>query len=231
MPPSITWATLKAEIGRRLNDTSHSSYGADLLLDLVNDALRHLASAHTGLASDFTITGDGTTYAFSLPSNIVDSENSGVYAVQWTEQRWLEEQPYWHGMQFPSSSRDTGSSPNAYTLWPVDRISFGRVPGSGDTVTLHYIAYYPRVIGDTSTILVPVWAREALKCYVCGQAMCPGATKAAKLRQYQSRREAGKPEDNPLRVQGEAYMLRYYQMLAEHPRPQYRQDVSAEDFR
>jgi len=231
MPPSITWGTLKTQIGRRLNDVTHAKYDADLLLDLVNDALIHFAGVHTGLKSDFDITGDGTTYEFDLPQNIVDTEHAGIYAVQWTDQEWLREQPFWHGMKFPSSSRDTDSSPVAYTLWPASKITFGRVPSSGDAITLHYVAYYPDVAIDASPILVPFWAREAIKCYVCAEALGPGSVKASQLRQYQSKREAGKPEDNPLLMRADRFALRYYQILSEHRPPQYRQDVSTEDFR
>ena len=227
----LTWATLKAQIGRRLNDEAHTKYGADLLLDLVNDALIHFASVHTGLKSNFDIPGDGVNYQFDLPQNIVDSENAGIYAVQWTNQEWLQEQPYWHGMKFPSTSTTSSSSPVAYTLWPASKITFGRIPAVGDTIVLHYVAYYPDVIDDTSTMPVPKWAREAVKCYVCAEALGPGSVKAAQLRQYQSRREAGKPEDNPLLKRADRFALRYYQILSEHRPPQYRQDVSAEDYR
>lgn len=229
--PSTTWTILKAQIGRRLNDESHAKYGAALLLDLVNDALIHFASVHTGLASDFTLTGDGSTYVFDLPSSLVDTEHAGVYAVQWTEQEWLREVPYWHGMRFPSSDRDTSSSPKGYTLWPYGKISFGRVPGSGDSIILHCVVHYPTVTVDGSYILVPFWAREAIKCYVCAEALGPGSVKAAQLRQYQSRREAGRPEDNPLLKRADRFALRYYQILSEHRVPQYKQDVSTEVYR
>ena len=222
MPPSVTWSTLRAQIARKLNDTGMQRYTADLLMDGINDALRAFASTHTGLASDFEITGDGSTYTFDLPSNIVDSEHAGVYAVQWTEQRWLYEEKYWPAMELPSSTRTTSSAPLAYFLWPVGKISFTRVPGNGDTITIHYVAYYPAVTGDASQILVPVWAREAVKLYTCAEALAPGSAKTANLRQYQSRREAGKPEDNPLLVLAKHYLARYEQILASHPLPQYR---------
>lgn len=229
--PSVTWSTLKSEIGLRLNDTAHSKYSATLLLTLVNDALRHFASVHTGLASDFTITGDGTTYTFDLPQNIVDTETAGVFSVQWTDQEWIAEDRYWQNRKFPSTSRDTSSQPLRYILWPVQQISFTRVPGNGDAVIAHYVAYYPDVIDDTSVINVPVWAREAIKCYVCAEALAPGAVKASQLRQYQSRREAGNPEDNPLQRQSESFAKQYYQRLAEHRPPMYKHDVSPESYR
>ena len=229
--PSIEWSTLKAQIGRKLNDPTYSKYSEQLLLDLVNDALIHFASVHTGVKSDFDIVGDGEAYSFDLPDNIVDTEQAGVYGVELDDQTWLREQPYWAGMQFPSDTRDTDSSPVAYTMWPTDQISLTRVPSLDEVVALHYVAYYPEVTDDTSVITVPYWAREAIKCYVCSEALGPGSVKTAQLRQYQSRREAGKPEDNPLLARADRFVLRYYQILAEHRTPQYKQDVSTENFK
>jgi hypothetical protein len=206
-------------------------YSASILLDGVNDALRAFASAHTGLASDFTITGDGTTDTFSLPSNIVDSEHAGVYAVQWTNQEWLREERYWPGASYPSTSRSTTSVPRAYVLWPVGEISFTQVPGSGDTITVHYVAHYDDVVDTNSVISIPNWSIEAIKLYAAAVALAPASTKASELGQYKSRREAGKPEDNPLLRLSMHYMDRFYQILSTHPMPQYKLDSMPGDYR
>jgi len=218
---SLTWGTLKAQIARRLNDADHRTYSEALLRDLVNDALVAFAASHTGMASTFSIEGDGETYEFDLPDNLVDEEGAGVYAVYWKEGQWLSRLEYFPGQDWPSTSRTTSSSPVGYVLWPQDKISFTRVPTDGQDITVYYVAYYPEAENDNSTILVPRWAREAIKYYVLAGALEPGSTKAGKLRQYQSRRDAGDPEDNPLLRLAQYYKQRYYEILAAHPAPQY----------
>jgi len=218
---SVTWAALKAQVGRKLDDPTYAKYTAALLLDVVNDALTAFAATHTGVASDFPITGDGTTYEFALPADIVETEGAGVYAVHWKENTWLARREYWPGGVWPNTARSTTSNPLGYILWPQGRISFSRVPVADQAVTVHYVAYHPLVEDDNSSITVPRWALEAIKLYVAAVALEPSSTKAATLGQYKSRREAGGPEDNPVLRLAEHYMQRYYEILAAHATPQY----------
>ena len=175
---SVTWATFKAQIARKLDDTSYRTYSTDLLLDAVNDALEAFAAAHTGVASDIELTGDGTTYEFDLPGNIIEEEGAGVYAVHWEKSTWLTRLEYWPGKAWPNASRSTSSKPLGYILWPQGKISFSRVPTASQTVTIHYVAYYAEVVDDDSTLTVPRWARSAIKHFVCAEALEPGSAKA-----------------------------------------------------
>ena len=218
---SIAWGTLKPQIARKLNDSTYKTYSEDLLLDGVNDALEAFAAAHTGVMSDFQLTGDGTTYEFDLPGDIVEEEGAGVYAVHWEKNTWLPRLEYWPGEAWPNSTRTTSSRPLGYILWPQGKISFSRIPDSAQAVTVHYVAYYPEITSDATLITVPRWAREAIKLYVCAVAMEPASAKAGKLGQYKSRKEAGQPEDNPLLRLAEHYMRRYYDILNAHMTPQY----------
>ena len=152
---ALTWATLKGQIARKLNDPTYKSYSEELLMDAANDALVAFAAAHTGLASDFEITGDGSTYQFDLPDNIVDEEGAKVYAVHWQKNTWLQEIEYWPGSVWPNQTITTTSRPLGYTLWPAGKITFSRVPTSGQVTTVHYVAYYDEITGDDSTIQVP----------------------------------------------------------------------------
>lgn len=217
----MNWATLKAQIARKLDDPTYNKYSEDLLEDGVNDALAAFASAHTGIASDFEITGDGSTYDFDLPDGIVESEGKGVYAVHWEKNAWLKELEYWPGKAWKSSSRSTSTVPKAYVLWPRGKISFTRIPDSGQAITVHYVAHYPIVSGDTTEILVPRWAREAIKLYVAANALEPTATSTGDLRRWNKQRDSGNPEDNPVLQLAHHYMQRYYDILAQHPAPQY----------
>lgn len=218
---AVLWSVLKAQIGRRLQDPSHNRYGETLLLDAINDALLAFAASHTGAASTFEIEGDGETYEFSLPSDIIEEESAGVYAVHWKYNEWLRMLEYWPGSQWASTSRSTTSTPLGYILWPQGKISFSRVPEDEQVITVYYVAYYPAVVNDDSVITVPKWAEEALKCYACALALEPGSTKAGNLAQYKQRRDSGDPEDNPLLELSKYYMDRFWQILSTHRTPQY----------
>jgi len=218
---TVTWATVKEQIARKLNDPTHKTYPEALLLDAINDALTAFAAAHTGVASDFGITGDGETYEFALPWDIVEEGGAGVYAVHWKQNTWLTRLEYWPGESWADTARSATSNPFGYILWPQGKISFSRIPADEQVVTVHYVAYYPEVSVDASVITVPRWALEAIKLYSAAVSLEPTSTKAGKLGQYKSRREAGEPEDNPLLRLAEHYMKRYYEILAVHPPPQY----------
>ena len=228
---SITWGALRTQIARKLNDSSMATYSADILQDAVNDALNAFAASHTGVASDYIITGDGTTYVFDLPDDMVESENAGIYAVEFPEQGFIYEERYWHKVQWPSIERSTTSTPKAYVLWPVGKISFTQVPGTGDIVTLHYVAYYTTVDDIGDVIAIPRWATEAIKCYVCAVALSAAFAKSGNIRQWNTREDSGTPEDNPLLRLSEHYMERYWQILTQHPEPQYNQDINPEVYR
>jgi len=217
----VTWSTLRTRISRKLNDADMRSYSASILLDAVNDALSAFASGHTGIASTFTLTGDGTTSVFDLPSNIVDTEAAGIVAVQWLNNKWLPRFEYFPGTDLPNDTISTSTAPVGYVLWPADQITFTRIPKDEASVILKYIAYYSVVALEADEINIPRWAEEAVVLYASAVSMEPTATKTGKVRTYASRRDAGAPEDNPGLMLSNHYMHRYQMLLLEHPAPQY----------
>lgn len=217
----VTWETLRTRISRKLNDADMRSYSASILLDAVNDALAAFASGHTGVASTHTLTGDGTSSVFDLPSNIVDTEAAGIVAVQWLNNKWLPRFEYFPGTDLPNDTISATTAPVGYVLWPADQITFTRIPKLDASVLLNYIAYYSAVALVTDEISIPRWSEEAIVLYASAVAMEPTATKTGKVRTYTSRRDAGTPEDNPGLQLSRHYMNRYQLLLMEHPAPQY----------
>jgi hypothetical protein len=217
---SVTWATLKAQIQRKLDDTSGTKYSSALLLDAINDALEAFAATHTGVLSDFAIVGDGETYTYDLPDDIVDEEGAKVVAVHWQKNEWLTELKYWPGEAWQSTTISTSSRPLGYIVYGTE-IRFARIPTDAQEVTVHYVGCYPEVTADESLITVPRWAREAIKLYAAAVALEPTSVKASSLGQWKDRSEAGTPEDNPMLRQAEYFMRRYYQILSAHQQPQY----------
>jgi hypothetical protein len=217
---SVTWATLKAQLQRKLDDNSGRKYDSDLLMDAVNDALAAFAATHTGVLSDFEITGDGLSKTWDLPDDIVDEEGAKVVAVHWKQNQWLTALEYWPGESWHSASVTTSSRPLGYVVYGTE-IRFSRIPSDGQAVTVHYVAHYPEVEDDDSAITVPRWAREAIKCYAAAVALEPASVKASNLGQYKDRTESGSPEDNPMYKQAEYFMRRYDYILSKHQPPQY----------
>lgn len=208
---AIQWAVLRDRIARKLNDPSYQKYSQQLLMDAANDALRHFAAHHTGVEREASLTGDGTTDTFPLPTDVVDTYAGGVYAVKWSDGNFIRETTHW-----PSDS------PNPeYILWPRGYIKFTETPSNGATITLYYVGYYTEITDDSTVVEVPNWAIEAIEYRTMAGALDPGIVKRAELGQYQSRREAGGPEDNPLLRAAEYFLKRYDKLLDSFRAPQY----------
>lgn len=213
-----TWGTLKPQIARKVNDPDYATYTEDLLLDMANDALISFAANHTGLAKDHVITGDGEAYEFDLPADIVANE---VFAVHWGGNTWLRLLEYWPRTSWSSDQRRFLSGPMGYILWPTDTISFTRIPSNGQEVTMHYVAHYPPLEHDESPVTVPKWALEPIKLYTAGAVLEIFSVTAGEVRQYNTKRDSGHPEHNPMLRLSQHYMRRYWEILAQRPVPQY----------
>lgn len=218
---SITWADFKPQIARKLKDTEYSKYSETLLMDCVNDALAAFAADHTGVATDTTVTGDGSTYEYDLPDDIVDAEGAGVYAVHWEKNRWLSEIDYWPGRSWKSTTRSTSTKPRAYVLWPTGKISFTRIPDDDQEITIHYVAHYPEVTSDETAITVPRWAREPIKLYAAARALEPSALATGRVRQWGSKEDSGNPVQNPLMDMAQYFIKQYWEKLSRQTPPQY----------
>ena len=66
---------------------------------------------------------------------------------------------------------------------------------------LWYYAHYPDVVDDLSQIVVPAWAEWAIQNLAISNLLIPPSVGVADLRRFQTKRDAGSPEDNPSRVQ------------------------------
>jgi hypothetical protein len=225
---SVTWGTFKASLARRLGDTTYDTYSEALLKDAVNAALEQFATLHTGVASTFDLSGDGSTYEYSLPSDIIESEGACLYAVHWKDQIWLRRIEPFPSTEWPSTKRSTTSRPAGYMLWPASKINLTRTPEDGQTVELYYVAHYPEVVDDDTLITVPRWAREPVTLYCMAIAAESIAMDTGELAQYKSRRDSGDPEDNPLLRLAEHYIKRFYHLLSMHPVPQYAKTMPVE---
>ena len=164
-----------------------------------------LASIHTGYASTSDITGDGETTQFSLPGNCVDGRIQGVYHVD--DDVWLTKIDF-----FPGTSLDTG-----YYVWPSALINFNPYIDEDEIMRLHYVAYYPEIEGDSTTILAPDWALEAIALYAAGRTLEDNSSQFAQLGQTRTRIDSGTPEDQPILRLAERYIRQFYDLINQHP--------------
>jgi len=213
-----TWGNFKLEIARIVNDPQVTKFAADLL-DGVNDALSMLASSHTGVASvheyvtsasDFV--GDTGTASFCVPSNAVQGNEGyrvrGVYNLD--DDMWLT-----HADIISGKKAEEG-----WLIWPDGSMRLRPSPTEGDTIQLHYVAYYDQVVGDSSVISIPQWAYEAVKLYTAGRVIYTQASQLALLSTFRTKVDAGNPEHAPVLKLGQHYIEQFWEILNQHPAPQ-----------
>jgi len=206
-----TWGTFKYEIARIVNDPQAAKFSDDMLAS-VNDALRILASTHTGVASTFNLVGDGATASFPVPDNAVDSNDGirirGVYDV--TVGVWMTESDI-----IPGMVPDEG-----YMIWPDYTLKFNPIPPTTRVYNVHYIAYYNDVDDDNSIIDIPKWAYEAVKLYAAGRVLQSPVSQLTLLANFRTRVDSGNPEHNPMLDLSKYYITQFWDILAAHPAPQ-----------
>lgn len=204
----MNWGSLKTIIGRKVNDPTATKYAASLL-DNVNAALRVLATTHTGLASVSDYTGDGETAQFPLPGNCIENRILGVYDT--TYDTWLTRVTF-----FPGQALDEG-----YYVWPDGYVNFSPAIISDSVYRLHYVAYYPEIVDDSSEFLIPQWAIEAIALYTAGRVLEDYASQMAVLGQFRTRVDSGNPEDQPVLQLSRRYIEQFYELVNRHPVPQH----------
>ena len=207
----MLWSELKVQIGRKVNDPAVTKFAASIM-DNANDALRLLASAHTGVASVSDITGDGETTQFPLPSNAVDSVTNQVYGVyDVTNDKWLTEVSF-----LPNTHMENG-----YYVWPDKNINFNPYVPNAYVYRVYYIAYYDVIVDDNSAITVPGWAIEAIKMYAAGRTLEDQASTMALLGQFRTRVDSGNPEDQPILRLAQSYIQQFWEIINQNRAPQY----------
>jgi len=197
----MIWGTLRLIIGRKVNDPTALKY-AGSILDNANAALRILASIHTGLASVSTYTGDGETTQFPLPGNAISVQ--GAYHVD--DDVWLTEIDF-----FPGKSLEEG-----YYIWPNGYINFNPYIDDTDVIRLYYNAYFPEIVSDSSEILVPQWAYEAIALYAAGRTLEDNSAQFSVLGQTRTRIDSGNPEHQPILRLAERYISQFYDLINQH---------------
>ena len=159
-----------------------------------------------------TMTLAADTASFDLPSDFYR-----VNLVEWkrTDYYWkfLERVPRRPGWEFPSTEVDDDSYPVGFWI-EDDKLYLGRTAET--SFTLHYHAYWPIPSGASDKITVPRWARQCLIFYASAMAIMRKSIGFAKIRQWNTRQDSGKPTDEPLMQEVKMLLELYRETINSH---------------
>lgn len=202
---TTTWADIDSQLSIFLDDRTISSlsYPADLRMIAWNRACEFFASTHTAPLMKYTATAsalDDNGVWLALPSDFLEMGGIEVlkdpltfgYSIQSTpikQTMWLE-----NNLQIPGhdTSRIGYTMVNGMLWFPNTYVS---------ALTMWYYRLYRPITADADVIEIPQWAVWGVFNLAIAYSLIPFSIGVADLRRFQSRREAGSPEENSSRVQ------------------------------
>ncbi len=193
---SITWLDMNAEIGILLEDPGMTSYNEALRKNCFNRAMEYFAVTHTAMMKTQSVTADASRF-IAHPADFIDAPDGCVELTWKDKSRWLKEEEVVQGEAVPL---------DGYALLHGGFKLFTR---EYDSLSLWYFAKYTAITGNSSTINLPAWSHWAVINLACSYMLYPGMMNQQMLRQFQTKRDAGSPEDNPPRAQARFLMTIY----------------------
>jgi hypothetical protein len=100
--------------------------------------------------------------------------------------------------------------------YPRGYINLGVDVGEGTEFKIFYLAYWSIPEDETDLTFeleVPRHAHQGLIYYAAANCLAPSAVNSATIRQYALRIDSGTPEDNPLKVEAQHFLERFYQEM------------------
>lgn len=174
-----------------------------------NRAQQYFAVTHTAQFIVLPYTVD-TLGQFSVPSGMIEPAAVHVYDSGRSITRSLEKVTFYSSAMAPTGGFyiSGGKFTILDALQPNSQITNG---------TLYYYGSYNNVTGDSSEIVLPDWAVWPVMNLAMAYTLYPLMIGQADIRRFQSKREAGVPEDNPSRKQAEFFIDTYKSILAGFP--------------
>lgn len=212
-----TWATFMQRLIVALGDTDRlqATYPDAELLMYVNYGLVAL-SEHTARTRVMIqpITVAARTQA--LPADFM---TLGPVRLWWNN---LEEvlrplEPSAGQSYFDLLGASATSRPDSYYEYPSGTLNFRVAVPLASELRIGYYAYWTPIVLPGDDLGVLPWMEEALHWNVIAQAMAKPAQQMALLRQYQTKRDAGSPEDNPLLAYANYCRKQYERILSNRP--------------
>ena len=199
-----TWANLTARLDVIMGDTCAVSYSEALRIQSFNGALQYFAITHTAPLKFSSATADSGGYV-DYPNDFMVL--AGIENISTASNRlayWLEPQGIVPGTNVPLGGYvDTGA-----------RI---QVFGAQTTLNVWYYGEYTPITSSNDVITSPKWAEWALINLSIAYLLNPNIIGQADLRRFQTKREAGAPEDNPPKTLARYYTTIYNEIVARVP--------------
>lgn len=202
------WTVVLAQLRAFLNDTAETKKWNDAaLLDYTNWGLEDLVRYFPLVkCADFTDV-DATTV--DLPSDFYRP-----LVVEFPDGQFIEEIVLTPGTFLYSQGEvDTHSLPCA---WYRDSTSIYLLRKPSATWRLHYEAYYPQLVDDTSSLSTPRWSVQALVYYAASIAVSSRSVKEAELNRWDRHTDSGRPVDNPLALEAQRLYNEYLRIVTSH---------------
>lgn len=220
-----TWSDLTAQFTLLLSDkgaeSGTPSYVESLRILAWNRATQYFAITHTApiKTAKYVPVTNGDGLSFTKPTDWL--QMAGVT---------IDQVPLTDAIILPLPIDHTSAS-KGYWLRQVDfvpglqpdttgYIDTGSVIYFGDTTisnaTLWYYSFYPTITTDTDAAGVPLWAEWGIINLAIAYMLIPAAVGVADLRRYETRRDAGQPEDNPSRIQANWHMKQYLDTVSRY---------------
>jgi len=207
---------MAARVRRVLDDSDLSSatWSVEDLRDYLSDALAAI-SAHTARERVFEKELAADTASLVLPDDFLDP--GPVWLLSGGTRQFLTPVPLKPGEVLPDSEA-VGDESDFY-WWPEGTLNFVRQVASGNTLRVHYWAYWsvPTEPEAEEMLAIPRWLESPVKWHMLMQAMSKPSAQAAYLAQFKTKRDSGDPEDNPLIVAARFYRRQYDLDLSEKP--------------
>jgi hypothetical protein len=219
-----TWNEINAELLTLLGNSA-SLYTEPLRRLAFNKVMEYFAMTHTALLSGVLAAGvasdsGGADLVFAdgsaAPGGMITPPCAPIH-IQ-TADGWLEPRDFVPG------------APTAVDGYTYTGAGIKVWDGSTEEVTVWYYSFYPDIVDTSSVCLAPSWAVLPLEMLCHVFLLNPSMMAQENLRQFQTKREAGDPEDNPPRAQANFY-FRMYRDLIGFAKPQTREMMFNEGAR
>lgn len=204
----MNWQAVSDELSALLGDPDLVQYSDTLRKICWNKAQAFLAITHT--ASFRTATATGQAYADGVlvdyPTDFIELPRGGVQMFTNDEQFWIAPGAF-----------EVGASVADYGYFQMSDGIY--IPGDHPKVRLWYYGQFNQISDGSTLINAPAWAIWPLQNLSMAYMLYPEMMSQELLRQFQGKREAGGPDDNPPRTQA-MFCIRLFNELIGRVKPQ-----------
>lgn len=183
---------LRRRILYLLEDPTGEAYSEELVLDGICSAFDAVLP-WAPKQSVTTITGDGATTSFVLPTDYYEMDGVEVVSTGLIIPKANFAPGIYHG--------ETIQGDNDWILFPRGYITFSKVIATGETYTVYYWAQWSKPTTTTpltETLQTPDFLMTGLAFYAASYALIPTSISTAEVRQYGTKIDSGQPEHNPI---------------------------------